>query len=53
MVHVPVPLAGVLPASVKPPLLQFTWSGPAAAVVGGAITLTVAVDEAVHPLGAA
>jgi hypothetical protein len=33
-VHNPVPIAGVFPASVKFPLLQIVWSGPAAAVVG-------------------
>ena len=52
ILHAPVPFVGVLPASVKVPLLQFVWSGPAAAVVGGAATTTVALAEAVQPLGA-
>jgi hypothetical protein len=34
--HEPLPTVGVFPASAKLPLLQFDWSLPALAVVGGA-----------------
>ncbi len=50
-VHVPVPAAGVFPARVKFPLLQFDWSGPAFAV-GGCVTSTVTFDVAVQPFTA-
>ena len=50
-VHTPVPGAGEFPASVKFPLLQIAWSGPALAVIGwDTLTVTVAVPE--HPFDA-
>jgi hypothetical protein len=43
-VQVPVPVAGVLAAMVKSPLLHLAWSGPALAVVGNACTVAAPVD---------
>lgn len=49
--HKPVPTEGVLPASVKLPLLQLPWSAPAAAVVATALLVsTTSSVEAVHGL---
>ena len=44
-VHVPLPVVGTFPASVKLPLLQFAWSAPAAAVVGNASLVRTTVSE--------
>ena len=51
-VHKPVPVAGVLPASVAVVTLHRFWSAPAAEVVGGEATLmiTSSVEAAHAPL---
>jgi len=50
-VHVPVPTAGVLPASVAV-AAQTVWSGPALAIVGtrSLVTVTVSLEGAQMPL---
>ena len=50
--HIPVPTAGVFPASVAVVILHRFWSDPAAAVVGGAAMLmtTSSVDGVQDPL---
>ena len=48
-VQSPVPTVGVLPASVAVVVLHKDWSGPAAAVVGVALTeITTSSEEAVQ-----
>ena len=47
--HTPVPTAGVLPANVVVVTLQRFWSEPAAAVVGGAFTVTEVVLACTEP----
>ena len=47
--HAPVPTVGVLAAKVVEVTLQRFWSGPAAAVVGGAFTVTEAVLACTEP----
>ena len=51
MVHVPVPIAGRSAESVAKEALQSTWSRPAWAIDGDAVTVTdtVAEDVTTHP----
>ena len=47
--HAPVPMAGVLAASVAVPLAQIFWLPPAFDAVGGAFTVIVTFDvDGVH-----
>jgi len=51
ILQLPVPVEGVLAARVvvvRPHIEAHVWSGPALAVVGGAVTVTVAA--VLHPL---
>jgi hypothetical protein len=48
MVHCPVPVTGVLPASVNVPSLHFSWSGPAVAVVGSALFVSATSSKLEH-----
>ena len=44
IVQSPLPGAAALPASVKEPLLQFSWSAPAAATGAGAVFVKIISD---------
>lgn len=48
IVHCPVPVIGVLPARLNVPLLQFSWSGPAVAIVGSALFVSVTSSKLEH-----
>ena len=49
-VHKPEPGAGLLPASVNEPLLQFVWFGPAAATTNRSFLNETVAEEVQTPL---
>src|ERR1044072_1060613 len=48
--HAPVPVPGVLPASVKLPLLHLLWSGPAFDVIKAPLVSTTSSVDVQPPL---